>query len=34
MTINELQVLAIKAGGAVLGIIVFAWTRKIVRGKK
>ena len=33
MTDMELQVIALKAGGAVLGLIVFYWTRGIVLGK-
>jgi len=34
INIEELEVLLLKAGGAVLGLIVFYWTYKIVRGKK
>lgn len=29
---TDLQVIALKAGGAVLGLIVFAWTRVIILG--
>ena len=34
MTIEELEVLMLKAGGAVLGLIVFYWVRLMVRGFK
>lgn len=34
MNIVELEELALKAGGAVIGIIIFAWTRYIILGKK
>lgn len=30
MTIEELQVLALKAGGAIIGLIIFIWIRKIL----
>lgn len=32
--IDQLRVLAAKAGGAVIGLIVLYWTRKIIRGIK
>lgn len=34
ITSAELELLALKAGGAVLGLIVFYWVRLIIRGKK
>lgn len=34
ITAAELEVILLKAGGAVLGLIVFWWVYKIVRGKK
>lgn len=34
LDIEGLTVLAYKAGGAVLAIIVFAWTRHILIGRK
>jgi len=34
ITSQELEILALKAGGAVLGLLVFYWTRLIIRGKK
>lgn len=34
MTQMELQIILLKAGGAVLGMVVFYWTRKIIRGIK
>lgn len=34
ITSSELELIAVKAGGAVLGLIVFWWTYKITRGKK
>lgn len=34
MTADEFQVIALKAGGAVLGLIIFWWTRKILLGYK
>lgn len=34
MNIADLELLAIKAGGAVLGLIIFAWTRYILIVKK
>lgn len=30
----ELELILLKAGGAVLGLIVFWWVYKIVRGKR
>lgn len=33
ITIDQLETLLLKAGGAVLGIIIFAWVYAIVRGK-
>jgi len=34
ITSVEIETLALKAGGAVLGLIVFWWIRKIVLGLK
>jgi len=33
MTANEFEIIALKAGGAVLGLIVFWLVWKLVRGK-
>lgn len=33
VTINDLETLALKAGGAVLGLIVFYLVRKMIRGR-
>jgi hypothetical protein len=34
ITNEELRLLFLQAGGAVLGLIVFYWTRLIVLGRK
>lgn len=34
LDVEALTVLAYKAGGAVLAIIIFAWTRHIILGKR
>jgi len=34
ITSAEIELLALKAGGAVLGLIVFWWVRIIIRGIK
>lgn len=33
MTIDELQVVLVKAGGAVVGLLVMLWIRAIILGK-
>ena len=33
MTASEFETIALKAGGAVLALIIFVWVRKIVRGR-
>jgi len=34
ITAGELEIILLKAGGAVLGLIIFWWTYKIIRGKR
>lgn len=32
--VTQIEQIAIKAGGAVLAIIIFYWTRKIILGRR
>jgi hypothetical protein len=34
MTANELEIILLKAGGAVLGLIIFYLVFKLIRGKR
>lgn len=34
ITASELEIILLKAGGAVLGLIIFWWVYKIIRGKR